>query len=137
MKLKLNTLDAKLATKLPSNIYETQYMLFSVIPVIIFILYFLAAIGVYKDSDSYVGILQKTMQLYIGIFLFVRFNPFLDRPNFSELDRKVAYSAGLFIIGTTLVKILVDYYHNNPKETVKKEIQDALNKHPFNYPAPF
>ena len=42
------------------------------------------------------------MQIYVGLFLIYRFNPFSNQPKgFCELDRKIAYTAGIFVITTT------------------------------------
>jgi uncharacterized BrkB/YihY/UPF0761 family membrane protein len=41
--------------------------------------------------------------MYICIFLLWRFHPFIKRRTFSELDRKIAFSAGCFLLTTTAI----------------------------------
>lgn len=49
------------------------------------------------------------MRIYICLFLMWRFNPLRSHYEFTNLDRKIAFSAGLFILSTTaLNKYLVD-----------------------------
>lgn len=100
--------DQDVLTKLPKNLYETNYYFFTVLTAIVFILYVISAIGLSRSAPEYLSPLQSIVQLYIGIFLIWRFNPFVKKAKFSDLDRKVAYSAGLFIISTTIVKSIVD-----------------------------
>jgi len=49
----------------------------------------------YHTIDYYV-------KIYICLFLLVRFNPF-QTIKFNELDRQIAFSAGLVILTTTLL----------------------------------
>lgn len=58
--------------------------------------------NVFFDIDNYV-------RIYICLFLIWRFNPLRSHYEFTDLDRKIAFSAGVFILSTTaLNKYLVD-----------------------------
>ena len=44
------------------------------------------------------------------LFLIWRFNPLRKTPDFTELDKKIAFTGGLFIISTTILnKSVLDY----------------------------
>ena len=46
---------------------------------------------------------------YVSLFLLIRFNPFSNF-KFTELDKKIAFTGGLFIISTTILnKSVLDY----------------------------
>jgi hypothetical protein len=47
--------------------------------------------------------------MYVSLFLIVRFNPF-TRVSFNELDAKIAFSAGVFLITTTAINGLLEMY---------------------------
>lgn len=74
---------------------------------------------------SYIGIgiavpsIMITVNYYlkvaIGFFLVYRFNSYRDRITFDELDRRVAFSAGMFVLTTTVL----DKYFNHITDTTQ------------------
>ena len=71
----------------------------------------------FKIKDSFDNLLNTYvfddvafyMRIYICLFLIWRFNPlrqfFVNKPIvFTNLDRKIAFSAGLIILSTTVIK---------------------------------
>ena len=52
------------------------------------------------------------MKIYVSLFLIYRFNP-LRRVNFTRLDAKIAFSAGLFLITTTAINTILKTYLSN------------------------
>jgi hypothetical protein len=100
--------------------YKTQYRLFNWATVAIYVLTIIAMLGVSTTVPGYLNILRAGIQLYVGIFLLYRFHPFrTDKSNFSELDRKVAYTAGAFITMTTILGTTLNRYIENTKEHAK------------------
>ena len=83
------------------NAYETQYTLFHFTTYAIYALFILALIGAWSSAPQYLSIIQAFMQIYVGLFLVYRFNPFMSHTRFSDLDRRVAYTAGVFVLATT------------------------------------
>jgi hypothetical protein len=84
-------------------IFKYQELVFDWIFYLTWILYFTAYFGIiYSDSTHYylVQLLDVTMQYYISLFLIFRFNPFY-KTDFTSFDRKVVFSAGLFLFTTT------------------------------------
>jgi hypothetical protein len=56
--------------------------------------------------------------IYLCLFLLWRFNPFRKLDTFTELDRKIAFSAGVFIMTTTALNQYIIEIQN----TIKKAI---------------
>jgi hypothetical protein len=60
------------------------------------------------------------VRIYICLFLLWRFNPFRKINKFTELDRKIAFTAGLFILTTTALNKYLD--------DAKEKIKNVFNK---------
>ena len=90
------------------DIYHIQHKMFSAFLLASYFLIFVAYLGVSTSAPKYIEVMDYYMRIYISLFLIWRFNPF-TRTTFTELDRKIVFSAGLFIMTTTaLNKYLVD-----------------------------
>jgi hypothetical protein len=83
------------------DLYNIQNSLFNIVIIISYLLYFTIALGLSANAPHYLETLQHWVKLYIGVFLIYRFNIF-QNVTFTELDRKVAFSAGLFLFSTTI-----------------------------------
>ena len=59
-------------------------------------------LGLTEKGDEYLNTLNSYMKIYVSIFLIIRFNPF-TKTTFNELDRKFAFTSGMFILTTTAV----------------------------------
>ncbi len=94
------------------NTYETQYALFDIVNYVILILFVVSYVGMWRVAPTYLSILRLIMHTYSSLFLIIRFNPFVKRANFSDLDRKVVYSAGLFLLTTSAMTIYYSYLKN-------------------------
>ena len=62
-----------------------------------YILYAVALTGVMSINPEYLSTLQMITQIYISLFLILRFNPFVKKSALTQLDKKIAYSAGVFL----------------------------------------
>jgi hypothetical protein len=92
------------------DLYEIQNTAFNFIIFISYFLYFLIVIGVSAKAPQYLEDIQYWVKIYISLFLIYRFN-FFRKIQFTELDRKVAFSAGLFLFTTTIFdQILTNYW---------------------------
>jgi hypothetical protein len=69
---------------------------------------------------SYYHTIDFYTRIYICIFLLWRFNPF-QKIKFNELDRHIAFSAGLVILSTTIL--------NNYLVQLKEKIQNKIETH--------
>lgn len=88
-----------------------QNTVFNYAMIITYILYFLIAIGLNTTAPQYLSSLQFFIKLYISGFLIYRFNYFRKIPQFTDFDRKVSLSAGMFLLTTTLI----DHFVYQPK----------------------
>lgn len=84
--------------------YQTQ--LYDGIIYITYALYFLIFFGLSSSAPKYLNTLNFYVHIFISFFLLYRFNPFRSI-QFNELDRKVAFSAGVFIMTTSTINELV------------------------------
>ena len=50
------------------------------------------------------------MEIYVSLFLVYRFNPFKTNNTFSELDRKIAFTAGTFLLMTSTIGLYLKQY---------------------------
>ena len=80
--------------------YSLQYKLFMMFLVLLYVFAFLSALGVYPNAHKYVEVMDYYMRIYICLFLIWRFNPF-SKHKFDELDKKIAFIAGVIILTTT------------------------------------
>lgn len=91
------------------NLYLLQKHGFSVIIYLTWFLYFAILLGLSANAPQYLNDLQYYVKMYVSLFLIVRFNPF-TRARFNELDGKIAFSAGVFLITTTAINGLLEMY---------------------------
>ena len=90
-------------------IHDLQDNMFNVFVFISYITYAGLAFGIFKNSPAYLDDLDYYIKIYISLFLLWRFNTFRDI-KFNELDRKIAFSAGVFLFTTSAVNQLLKSY---------------------------
>lgn len=103
------------------NLYKVQDFWFNVFIIITYFLYILFAIGIFKSAPQYLEKLDYYVKIYISIFLLWRFNPF-RKIIFTELDRKIAFSAGIFLFTTSAVNKILTTYLIDAKNTLISKI---------------
>ena len=91
------------------NLYLLQKHGFSVIIYLTWFLYFAILLGLSANAPQYLDDLQYYVKMYVSLFLIVRFNPF-TRVRFNELDGKIAFSAGVFLLTTTAINSFLEMY---------------------------
>jgi len=100
------------------NTYKTQHIIFNLVTIAIYLLTALTMFGVSTSAPEYLNILRSGIQLYVGVFLLYRFHPFRTNVDtFSELDRKVVFTAGAFIAMTTILGTTLNRYMNKAKNS--------------------
>ena len=91
------------------ELHTFQFRVFTLIVYVTWILYIVIALNLSISAPEYLNYLQSVMKIYISLFLIYRFNPFRS-VQFTKLDSKIAFSSGLFLLGTTAIdKILANY----------------------------
>ena len=116
--------------------YRLQENGFIIFVIISFIIYLSTALGIAIISPTYIDTLDYWVRFYIALFLLIRFNPFVGKIHFTDLDRKIAFNAGLFLLTTIGVKqILQNYIANYVKASVSdietKISPNSNNNHPY------
>ena len=82
------------------KLLDLQHNLFSLVMLVSYILIVAVYLGLSSNASSYLETIDYYLRIYISLFLILRFNPFMTIV-FSELDRKIVFSAGLLIFTTT------------------------------------
>jgi len=93
-----------------STLHKYQERLFNLFIYTSYFLIIVSALGLSETAPKYLANLDYYIRVYICLFLIWRFNPLRTRYEFTDLDRKIAFSAGAFILTTTaLNQYLVDF----------------------------
>jgi hypothetical protein len=98
---------------------DIQNRIFDIFIITSYILIFVSFLGLSKSAPKYLETIDYYVRIYICIFLIWRFNPLRRVYIFTDLDRKIAFSAGLFILTTTAL----NQYLDDIKDRVKKIIK--------------
>lgn len=106
------------------KLHKWQERLFDIIIYISYFLIILSSLGLSESAPKYLQSLDYYIRIYICLFLMWRFNPFRSYIEFTNLDRKIAFSAGLFILTTTAL----NQYLVNFKQKVRTFIVNYLKK---------
>ena len=94
--------------------------------VLFFVTYFLYisfALGIYFISPQYINLLHNTVRLYVCFFLLYRFNPWRTT-KCNHLDKRVAFSAGFFLLSTTIFENILNYFISKTESHVEKIKRD-------------
>ena len=83
------------------KLHEAQSNFFNIFIYITYALLFISALGISQTAPKYLDTMDYYIRIYICLFLMWRFNPLRSYYEFTELDRKIAFSAGAFILTTT------------------------------------
>ena len=98
---------------------KVQLYVFRFFVITSYLLIVLVFIGIQIPNKiyNYYHTIDFYIRIYICIFLLWRFNPF-QKIKFNELDRHIAFSAGLVILSTTIL--------NNYLVQLKEKIQNQI-----------
>ena len=88
------------------TLFEYQELFFDIFISVSYILIFLYIFGISKTAKTHLDTIDKYIKIYICLFLIYRFNPFRTKYEFTNLDRKIAFSSGLFMFTTSVFGII-------------------------------
>ena len=97
------------------DILHFQEKFFDIIVGISYILLIATSLGTSIKAKQYLDTIYYYIRIYICLFLMWRFNPLRSTYEFTNLDRKIVFYAGTFILTTTAL----NNYIVNYKEKVK------------------
>ena len=107
-----------------SDLNSFQERLFDIFIYTSYFLIIISFLGVSETAPKFLNSLDYYVRIYICLFLIWRFNPLRSRYEFTNLDRKIAFSAGLFILTTSAIKTYLEIIKNKTQYF----IQDKKSK---------
>jgi len=96
--------------------HRFQENFFDIIVGISYILLIATSLGTSIKAQQYLDDIYYYIRIYVCLFLMWRFNPLRSTCEFTNLDRKIAFYAGTFILTTTVL----NNYIVNYQEKLKK-----------------
>ena len=90
-------------------LYNVQSRALTLFIILTYVSYIGIAIGIQILSPENIDTLDYYVKVYVCLFLLYRFNPFRTI-EFNELDRKIAFSAGVFLLSTTFINDFIQKY---------------------------
>jgi hypothetical protein len=103
---------------LNQKLYEYQNFFFNIFIVLSYVLIVISFLGFSNTAQSYLITMDYYVRIYICLFLIWRFNPFRKLDNFTDLDRKIAFSAGIFILTTSALNKYLIYFKDKISEKI-------------------
>ncbi len=100
------------------QLHKWQDRLFTIFIYMSYILMILSAFGLSEAAPKFLQSLDYYVRIYICLFLIWRFNPLRSQYEFTDLDRKIAFTAGIFILTTTAL--------NQYVEDIKSAVKNIL-----------
>jgi|LauGreStaDraftv2_3_1035109.scaffolds.fasta_scaffold32693_2 hypothetical protein len=112
---------------LSKKIYDVQNRGFDIFIFISWMLYFAVLLGVSVNAPSYLDNVDYYAKIYVSLFLLYRFNMF-RKITFTDLDRKIVFSAGLFLFATTALNELLTQYLDPLKAKISSILPKSVNQ---------
>jgi hypothetical protein len=97
------------------TLHKYQERLFDLFLYASYFLIIVSSLGLSQSAPKYLDNLDYYVRIYICLFLMWRFNPFRTYYEFTELDRKIAFSAGVFILTTTALNQYLEQFKSHIK----------------------
>jgi len=101
------------------NLHHIQERFFNLFIIISYTLIFVSFLGLSSLAPAYLENLDYYIRIYICLFLLWRFNPFRKEVTFTDLDRKIAFSAGFFLLTTTAIDGILKNYLSSLYQYIK------------------
>ena len=107
------------------KLYTFQDNAFDYTFYLIYILIVISALGFSESAQKYIEQLDYYIRIYICLFLMWRFNPLRKHYEFTNLDAKIAFTSGFFILTTTAL----NQYITKIKDKATNKIKDVITKY--------
>ena len=88
---------------------------------ITFVLLIVTLFGFSQKAPEYLSIIDYYLKIYICLFLIWRFNPFRSKIQFTSLDAKISFNAGLFILASTALNEYLKFVEVDIVTKIKQE----------------
>lgn len=93
-----------------------QLIVFNIVVFFSYFLLIVSSLGLSENALIYLNKLSYYVKIYVCLFLIWRFNPLRTKYEFTDLDRNISFSAGVFILSTTALQKYLD----NAKDRAQK-----------------
>ena len=103
------------------KLHNYQEKLFNIVIYLSYTLIILSSLGFSQSAPKYLEILDYYVRIYICLFLIWRFNPFRTYYEFTDLDRKIAFTAGAFILTTTILQQYLILIKDKAKDFIQNK----------------
>ena len=104
-----------------------QNFLFNGFLYLTYILIIVSFFGLSNSAPIYLEKLDYYIRIYVCLFLIWRFNPLRNVTKFTNLDKKIAFNAGMFILTTTVLNQYLVYIKDKAKDIFNKNKNFNLN----------
>ena len=91
-----------------------------------FILLLVTLFGFSQKAPEYLSTLDYYLKIYICLFLIWRFNPLRSKFQFTNLDAKISFNAGLFILASTALNEYVKFVEVDIVSKIKEVFFNTL-----------
>ena len=93
-----------------------------------YILYVLSFLGLYSNAPEYLTTIDFILRTYVSLFLVLRFNPY-TKVHFTEFDRKIIFSAGIFLIlSSTITSLFTSKFKQHASEKAQTYLESVRKK---------
>lgn len=93
-----------------------------------YILYALSFLGLYSKAPEYLTTIDFILRTYVSLFLVLRFNPF-TKVKFTEFDRKIIFSAGVFLIlSSTITSLFTSKIRQHASQKAQTYLENVKRK---------
>lgn len=106
---------------------KTQERLFDIFVIIMYTTFILLLFGITIIKPEYLTGLSNIVNIYVSLFLVYRFNRFRTNIVFTNMDRKIVFTAGLFILVSSSITKLVKIYLTKIKNNVDKKVKGEFD----------
>jgi hypothetical protein len=94
---------------------------------IIHLTYAIVLVGLVEAEPSYLTTIEYYVKVYVSIFLIMRFNPYYHTRQFTETDRRIVFSAAIFIVTTSVLKHVIEEYRPQIKASIRRLFQPLVS----------
>jgi hypothetical protein len=106
-------------------IYRVEHFFIDSMGIITFILFFLLFLGIIRKEPIYFIQAIFIFKVFISLYLIYRFNDFRKNVKFTELDRKVCFYAGFYLLLFAFADLIQGY--STKIQNVLKPYVPSLN----------
>jgi hypothetical protein len=104
------------------KLHVFQERAFDIVFIILYLLMIASALGFSTDAQKYIEKIDYYIKIYVCLFLIWRFNPLRSHYEFTNLDAKIAFTAGIFVLTTTALNTYLTNLKDNASNKAKKFI---------------